>query len=47
MRWPDEMNIIYMMLVDLEKTFDHVPTEVIWWSLRKGVVEREIKAIME
>ena len=37
-----------MVLVDLEKTFDCVPREVIWWSLRrKGVLEREIKAIME
>ena len=34
--------------MDLEKAFDRVPREVIWWSLRrKGVLEREIKAIME
>ena len=37
-----------MVFVDLEKAFDHVPKEVIWWSLRrKGLLEREIKAIME
>ena len=38
----------YMVFVDLEKAFDRVPREVIWWSLRrKGVLEREIKALME
>ena len=37
-----------MVFVDLEKAFDRVPREVIWWSLRRnGVLEREIKAIME
>ena len=39
---------IYMVFVNLEKTFDRVPREVILRSLRrKGVLEREIKAIME
>ena len=37
-----------MVFVDLEKAFDCVPREVIWWLLRrKGVLEREINAIME
>ena len=39
---------LYMVFVDLEKAFDRVPRKVIWWALRrKGVVEREIRAIME
>ena len=39
---------LFMVFVDLEKAFDRVPREMIWWSLRrKGVLEREIKAIME
>ena len=37
-----------MVFVDLKKASNHTPTEVIWWALRrKGVVEREIKAIKE
>ena len=39
---------IHKVFVNLENAFDHVPREVIWWSLRrKAVLEREIKAIME
>ena len=37
-----------MVFVDLKKASNRTPTEVIWWALRrKGVVEREIKAIKE
>ena len=39
---------LYMVFVDLEKAFDHVPVEVICWALkRKGMIEREVLAIME
>jgi hypothetical protein len=39
---------LYMVFVDLEKAFDQVPREVIWWALRrKGVLEYEVKAVME
>jgi len=39
---------LFMVFVDLEKAFDLVPREIIWWSLsRKGVLEREIKVIVK
>ena len=39
---------LYLIFVDLEKAFDRVPREVIWWALRKkGVMEHEVRAVME
>ena len=39
---------LYFVFVDLEKAFDRVPREVILWALRqKGVMEREVRAVME
>ena len=39
---------LYLVFVDLEKAFNRVPRKVTWWALRrKGVLEREIRAIME
>ena len=39
---------LYLVFVDLEKAFDQVPRKVIWWALkRKGVLEREIRAIVK
>jgi len=36
------------VFIDLEKAFDRVPKEVIWWALRKkGVMEPEVRAVME
>ena len=37
---------LWMAFVDLEKAFDRVPREVVWWALRKvGVEEWLIKVI--
>ena len=39
---------LYIAFVDLERTLDRVPRELIWLLLRrKEVLEREIEAIME
>ena len=39
---------LYVVFMDLEKAFDHVSREVIWWLLRKkGALKREIKTIIE
>jgi len=38
---------LWMAFVDLEKAFDRVPWEVLWWSLRKkGVAEQLIEVIV-
>jgi len=39
---------LFIAFVDLEKSFGHVPSEVMWWVLRKkGVMEPEVRAVME
>ena len=39
---------LYMVFENLEKAFKLVPKRVIWWPLRrKGVVEKEVEAVME
>ena len=39
---------LYFVIIDLEKAFNHVPGEVIWWSLRKkGVMAPKVSALIE
>ena len=38
---------LYMAFVDLEKAFDRVPREVIWWALRKLGVEEWIVRLVQ
>ena len=39
---------LYVVFVDLEKTFGYFPREVISWTLRKkGVIKRDVMAITE
>ena len=36
-----------MVFVYLENAFDHIRREVIWWALRRKVLEKEVKVIKE
>ena len=37
-----------MVFIDMEKAFDRVPREVIWWALRrKGVSEKLVRGVQE
>ena len=37
---------LYMAFVDLEKAFDRVPQDIIWWAMRKlGVDERLVRLV--
>ena len=38
---------LYMAFVDLEKAYDHVPQNVIWWALRKLGVEEWIVRLVQ
>ena len=38
---------LYMVSVDLEKAFDRVPWNVIWWALRKLGVEESIVRLVQ
>jgi len=40
--------VFFVAFIDLEKVFNCVPREVIWWALRKkGVMEAEVRAVIE
>ena len=39
---------LHMIFVDLEKAFDRIPMDLIWWCLRKkGVPEEYVKIVQE
>ena len=38
---------LWIAFVDLEKAFDRVPREVLWWSLRRLGVEEWMVAIIK
>jgi len=44
----EQLKKISVALFNLEKAFDRVPRDVIWWTLRKeGVMELEVRAVMK
>ena len=38
---------LYFAFVDLEKAFDRVPREVVWWAMRKLGVDEWIVALVQ
>ena len=41
-------NDLHMVFVDIEKAFDRIPMDLIWWCLRKkGVPEEYVKIVLD
>ena len=38
---------VWMAFVDLEKAFDRVPREVVWWALRKLRVDEWLVVVIQ
>ena len=37
--------LLYMAFIDLEKAFDRVPRDVIWWAMRKLGIEWLVRLV--
>jgi hypothetical protein len=46
-RYMAENKTLYFSFIDLEKAFDRVPREVLWWSLRKVGVEEWLVRLVQ
>ena len=45
-RYRDKKKDLHMIFIDLEKAYDKVPRDLLWWALeKKGVTKRYIEMI--
>ena len=44
-RFRERSRNLHMIFIDLEKTYDKVPRDVLWWTLMKGVPIKYIDII--
>ena len=46
-KYMEKKKELWMAFIDLEKAFDRVPREVIWWALRESGVEERMIAVIK
>ena len=47
-RYQDKKKDLHMVFIDLEKAYDKVPRDLIWWALeKKGITKRYIEMIQD